>query len=597
MIWIGRPPEIMAPWIIKKEGLKIIMNKNAPDDFSLAANTNALVTRTSVKVDKDDDNPANALISRRRVFGRYAVLGSQRAEVLAFKQIKKVRFTTEMCEFVYNLKQLQHDNLTKLYGVSANDSKNFTFLYTLVERGTLEEFCLDHEFNMDETFKSAFMRDILSGLKYIHNTQIKMHGLLTAATCLIDVNWVLKLSLCGVCNFVRDLWDGGYIETDAQLTIKINFQQYACLAPEHLKEYEDEMFDGDKILRGSPKGDFYSVGMIFYMMIQRTGIFPIPSGSGVVKESSVLRQVINENLMPVISDKSGDEMPLLEVCKQCWNRDPEKRPGFRALEDAISSVYPFAQGNLVDQLIRINERQADALEDIVAAKTVDLMGAQERTMRLLNEMLPASIAKDLRNGIIKPPRGYESATVMFVQICDFMTIMKRSQPQEVILFLNDIFDQFDAVLKQHDAYKVETTGETYMVASGVPHENGGRHIIEVAEISLKIRELSYGYKLAHLKEYKLRIRIGFHAGPIAAGVIGIRAPRYCLFGDTVNFASRMQSNCPPNQIQTSEITARLLIPTNEYKLVKRGIVHVKGKGEVNCYWLNEHIHEDRLHHS
>uniref|UniRef100_A0A8R1EM32 Guanylate cyclase domain-containing protein n=1 Tax=Caenorhabditis japonica TaxID=281687 RepID=A0A8R1EM32_CAEJA len=130
-----------------------------------------------------------------------------------------------------------------------------------------------------------------------------------------------------------------------------------------------------------------------------------------------------------------------------------------------------------------------------------------------------------------------------------------------------------------------------MVASGVPHENGGRHIFEVAEISLEIREISYTYVLEHKKDYKLRIRIGFHAGPIAAGVIGIRSPRYCLFGDTVNFASRMQSNCPPNQIQTSEITARLLLSTHEYKLVKRGIVHVKGKGEVNCYWLNEHIHE------
>lgn len=144
-------------------------------------------------------------------------------------------------------------------------------------------------------------------------------------------------------------------------------------------------------------------------------------------------------------------------------------------------------------------------------------------------------------------------------------------------------------------FQVETTGETYMVASGVPHENEGRHIFEVAEISLEIREISYIYVLQHDKNYKvsminfksqwffwfqLRIRIGFHAGPIAAGVIGIRSPRYCLFGDTVNFASRMQSNCPPNQIQTSEITARLLFDSHEYKFVKRGIVHVKGKGNA-----------------
>uniref|UniRef100_A0A0K0D6H4 Guanylate cyclase domain-containing protein n=1 Tax=Angiostrongylus cantonensis TaxID=6313 RepID=A0A0K0D6H4_ANGCA len=149
---------------------------------------------------------------------------------------------------------------------------------------------------------------------------------------------------------------------------------------------------------------------------------------------------------------------------------------------------------------------------------------------------------------------------------------------KVISFLNDIFDRFDTIIKKHDAYKVETTGETYMVASGVPNENEGRHIFEIAECSLDIREESYTYVVSHCPEFKVRVRIGFHCGPIAAGVIGIRSPRYCLFGDTVNFASRMQSNCPPNQIQTSEVTALKLMTTNEYTLVRRGIVQVKGKG-------------------
>ncbi|VDM27366.1 unnamed protein product [Toxocara canis] len=90
---------------------------------------------------------------------------------------------------------------------------------------------------------------------------------------------------------------------------------------------------------------------------------------------------------------------------------------------------------------------------------------------------------------------------------------------------------------------------------------------------------SLAYKVAYAPDWKLRVRIGFHCGPIAAGVIGLRSPRYCLFGDTVNFASRMQSNCQPNQIQMAESTAMILMQSSEYKLTKRGIVHVKGKGK------------------
>ena len=135
-----------------------------------------------------------------------------------------------------------------------------------------------------------------------------------------------------------------------------------------------------------------------------------------------------------------------------------------------------------------------------------------------------------------------------------------------------MFTTFDNIIKKHDAYKVETTGETYMVCSGVPNENENRHVFEISEVALEFRDASYSYTVENFPEFKLQLRIGYHCGPVAAGVIGTKAPRYCLFGDTVNFASRMQSNCPPNQIQMSEPTALMLMKVERYKLTKRGIV-------------------------
>ncbi|TKR64226.1 hypothetical protein L596_024796 [Steinernema carpocapsae] len=160
---------------------------------------------------------------------------------------------------------------------------------------------------------------------------------------------------------------------------------------------------------------------------------------------------------------------------------------------------------------------------------------------------------------------------------------------KTIRFLNNAFTMFDDVIKDHDAYKVETTGETYMVASGVPTENENRHVFIIADIALQIREATHNYTDYKPIDWNLEVRMGFHCGPIATGVIGLKSPRYCLFGDTVNFASRMQSNCAPNQIQMSEVTANMLLDCDKYTLTRRGVVKVKGKGNVNTYWLNEHM--------
>uniref|UniRef100_A0A8R1II43 guanylate cyclase n=1 Tax=Caenorhabditis japonica TaxID=281687 RepID=A0A8R1II43_CAEJA len=164
---------------------------------------------------RDFSDKAAVLTSRRRAFNSYALVGTQRAELIAYKQIKKINFAEVTLDYLYNLKQLQHDNLAKFFGIQLNDMDNLTVLHALVERGTLEEFYADIDgFDMDETFKSAFMRDILKGLQYLHKSPVGYHGYLQASTCLIDINWVLKLTLYGVSNFICDNLDTKSIKSD-----------------------------------------------------------------------------------------------------------------------------------------------------------------------------------------------------------------------------------------------------------------------------------------------------------------------------------------------------------------------------------------------
>uniref|UniRef100_A0A7E4ZPX8 guanylate cyclase n=1 Tax=Panagrellus redivivus TaxID=6233 RepID=A0A7E4ZPX8_PANRE len=521
------------------------------------------------------DSAKSGLATKRRIIGAYAIYNFSKADIFVFHQKKPITFSDKDLKFFAELKKSNHDNIINFIGFCYNDGPKFYVLHTLVDRASLSDFVYDKDFELDDTFKSAFLRDILNGIGYLHRSQIKFHGLLTLSNCLIDSNWVLKLTNYGITRFLNR-----YIKNKSLKVVNtVPKAVYHHIAPEFLKDIEI----GNEYPNGDEKGDIWSFGMILYQLMFRQKPFS--------EEKSTFDKLKKGELLPVVADYEDDEDPLVEIMEKCWKYEPAQRPQLAVIVKVLRIVFKSMKGNLVDQMIRMNEKHAVILENIVAERGALLQKAQEQTDRLLCEILPPSIANQLKTDGVIEPRFYDSVTVLFCQLVDFLYIQTNLTPNDVVNFLNDVFTLFDDVIRNHDAYKVETTGETYMVASGVPTENENRHVFEISEVALEFRECSYSYRLEALPSFKLQLRIGYHCGPIAAGVIGLKAPRFCLFGDTVNFASRMQSNCPPNQIQMSESTALQLMVIDEYKLTKRGIVTVKGKGDVNTYWLNEHIHE------
>ncbi|XP_054770600.1 uncharacterized protein LOC129278477 [Lytechinus pictus] len=230
----------------------------------------------------------------------------------------------------------------------------------------------------------------------------------------------------------------------------------------------------------------------------------------------------------------------------------------------------------------------------LASQTKALNTEKKRANWLLCSMLPETVANQLMHGYNVQAEWYDSATVFFADIFEFSQLCAESTPMQVVEMLNGLYLVFDSRIEHYDVYKVETINETYMLASGLPERKGDQHAGEVATIALDLQYHVSFLEVPHKRNKKLKIRVGIHSGPVVAAVVGLKMPRYCLFGDTVNIASRMQTTGVPGRVQISYETFVALNELGGYRVVKRGEIEIKGKGLLTTYWLNG---KDNFEHS
>ncbi|XP_073345285.1 guanylate cyclase 2G [Pagrus major] len=506
----------------------------------------------------------------------YSTIGLYQGNQVAVKYIKdhiscnfqKPSIIAEMSV----MKEMKHENLVQFFGVCV-EPPNVCLVMQYCRKGSLKDVLGGSDVELDGMFKFSFAYDIVNGMEFIHKSNLRFHGNLKPSTCLVDSRLQIKLSGFG-------LWE---FKTGSKNKI----------IPLENPKYEELYWTAPELLRqvgvpinGTPKGDVYSFAIIMWELMYNSKANPYQDFNLEPKEIIMqLRAPFQgEPLRPALCEQLCDEN-INVLLRVCWSENPDHRPPFGSIRRQLRDISPEGHGNILDNMVEKLEKYANHLEEVVEERTNQLTAEKTRADRLLSSMLPRYIADQLMGGKSVEPQSYDIVTIFFSDIVGFTSMCALSSAMEVVTFLNDLYSLFDDIIKMYDVYKVETIGDAYMVASGVPISNGNKHATEISTMALHFLSAIKVFKIHHMPTECLAIRIGIHSGPVVAGVVGTTMPRYCLFGDTVNMASRLESNSLPLKIHISQSTADILVQAGSFELEERGEVEMKGKGSHKTYWL------------
>lgn len=209
---------------------------------------------------------------------------------------------------------------------------------------------------------------------------------------------------------------------------------------------------------------------------------------------------------------------------------------------------------------------------------------KKKTEKLLTDLLPRSVIRKMKRGEIPAPESFDCVSVFLCDIVAFTILSSESTAHQVVDMLNTLYNMFDERIDSYDVYKVETIGDAYMVAAGVP-EHHEHHASEISKMALDLLAKICTFEVVHKPGYRLRLRMGIHSGPAVAGVVGTKVPHYSVFGETVDMAGLMESSGEPMKIQISVATKDLLEKEGSFNYIKRETTNPKLREDIVTYWL------------
>ncbi|CDX47498.1 Receptor-type guanylate cyclase gcy-25 [Caenorhabditis elegans] len=459
----------------------------------------------------------------------HAIVNKQKVSVKRHVQRRAITFSRQEMEMLNQLKYMSHTNINPFTGICFNQGSELIVMWQFTTRYSLEDLIFVKEQKFGRNFQSTFIKHIVHGINYIHNSSIKVHGALYLSNCVVDSYWVVKLTDFGIKGILKE---------------RTNHKE---LAP----------------------SSAFDVDAIHY------------------KLAHLLSSQSTAPLHPKVPEGNSFTMRLLSIIQQCWLYKPAARPALIKITDAVNREFgQDVKGTLIDQMIEMIDEYSANLEQIVAERTRELEQDMSVTENLLYQLLPKSVADSIRSGKTVVPEQHSSVTLLVVDVCQFTKFCEAFIPVHILETLQELYSSFDNIVQKNKAFKVENVGDAYLICSGIPEMSGFRHLREICKISLKLQAFMKTFKVRHRPSHTLQIKMGITSGAVAAGILGSTAPRFCIFGDTVNMACRMASTGNPGSIQLSELTANTLMEKfPSFMLEERGMIDVKGKGACLTFWL------------
>ncbi|OQV14163.1 Atrial natriuretic peptide receptor 2 [Hypsibius exemplaris] len=474
-----------------------------------------------------------------------------------------------------------HTNLIKFYGICVNEGYSAT-VTEYAYRGSMQDLFLGPQAGLDLSLRYSLLQDLLEGMIYIHKT-FGYHGSLTSLKCMIDRTFVLKIHDYApkiLQSKICDLSDWDLLWTAPELLRHCRSE----------KERRRSCVPAILSVQDYQKADIYSIGIILQELVTESCPYPAADKKDFILPPSEIISLVREGTStppyrPLIHTIVDVDERCRDIMESCWQEDPTNRPSLAYLKIRLRQIRGNVKGGLFDDLMERLQSYAAQLQIAVDERTAQLREEQGKIQALLYELLPKSVADRLISKNPVDPEPFDCVTIYFSDIVSFTTIAAESTAAEVVNMLNHLYQLFDGIIDHYDAYKVETIGDAYMVVSGLPKRNGCEHAPIISKLALNILQAAGNFHIPHRPRDKFKIRIGVHSGPCVAGVVGNKMPRYCLFGDTVNTASRMESTSEPNRVQLSGATAAFVQGQPDFQLESRGKIDVKGKGLMETFWL------------